>query len=69
MVVVVVVVIVVVVEIVVVEFMLCLNGGGGGGGTITGMFAKLSYVDVRANRGICTAECNAYSCLKGGPGE
>lgn len=33
------------------------------------MFAKLAFTELRADRGVCTAECGTYACLKGGPGE
>lgn len=31
------------------------------------MFAKLSMTELRARQGVCSAECNTYSCYKGGP--
>lgn len=33
------------------------------------MFAKLSILELRADRGVCTAECSSYACLKGSAGE
>ena len=38
-------------------------------GGMNGMFAKLSMVELRAQRGICSATCNTYHCYKGGPSE
>jgi transcriptional regulator with AAA-type ATPase domain/NAD-dependent dihydropyrimidine dehydrogenase PreA subunit len=36
-------------------------------GGMNGMFAKLSMTELRAQQGICSAECNTYQCYKGGP--
>lgn len=38
-------------------------------GGMNGMFAKLAVIELRADRGVCTAECSTYACIKGGPGE
>lgn len=36
-------------------------------GGMNGMFAKLSMTELRAQQGICSAECTTYQCYKGGP--
>ncbi|NEN97749.1 MAG: cyclic nucleotide-binding domain-containing protein, partial [Moorea sp. SIO3I7] len=36
-------------------------------GGMNGMFAKLSITELRAQQGICSAECSTYQCYKGGP--
>ncbi|MGK7910157.1 MAG: sigma 54-interacting transcriptional regulator [Synechococcus sp.] len=36
-------------------------------GGMNGLFAKLSMTELRAQRGICSAECTTYQCYKGGP--
>jgi len=36
-------------------------------GGMNGMFAKLAFTELRAKRGVCTASCTTYACLKGGP--
>lgn len=36
-------------------------------GGMNGMFAKLSMTELRAQQGICGAECTTYQCYKGGP--
>ncbi|MEO1592684.1 MAG: cyclic nucleotide-binding domain-containing protein [Cyanobacteria bacterium J06632_22] len=36
-------------------------------GGMNGLFAKLSMVELRAQRGICSATCTTYQCYKGGP--
>ncbi len=38
-------------------------------GGMNGMFAKLSMIELRAQQGTCSAECNTYHCYKGGPKE
>jgi transcriptional regulator with AAA-type ATPase domain/NAD-dependent dihydropyrimidine dehydrogenase PreA subunit len=38
-------------------------------GGMNGLFAKLSMVELRAQRGICSATCQTYHCYKGGPAE
>ena len=38
-------------------------------GGMNGMFAKLSIIELRAQQGTCSAECNTYHCYKGGPAE
>ena len=38
-------------------------------GGMNGLFAKLSMIELRAQRGICSATCNTYHCYKGGPAE
>ena len=35
-------------------------------GGMNGLFAKLSMTELRAQRGICSAECTTYQCYKGG---
>jgi transcriptional regulator with AAA-type ATPase domain/NAD-dependent dihydropyrimidine dehydrogenase PreA subunit len=35
-------------------------------GGMNGLFAKLSMTELRAQQGICSAECNTYQCYKGG---
>ena len=35
-------------------------------GGMNGMFAKLSLTELRAQQGICSAECTTYQCYKGG---
>jgi polyferredoxin len=37
-------------------------------GGMNGMFAKLAIVELRGARGVCTAECSTYGCVRGGPG-
>jgi polyferredoxin len=37
-------------------------------GGMNGMFAKLAVVELRAARGVCTAECSSYGCVRGGAG-
>lgn len=36
-------------------------------GGMNGLFAKLSMTELRAQQGICSAECSTYQCYKGGP--
>ncbi|HIK31248.1 MAG TPA: sigma 54-interacting transcriptional regulator [Oscillatoriales cyanobacterium M59_W2019_021] len=36
-------------------------------GGMNGLFAKLSMTELRAQQGICAAECTTYQCYKGGP--
>ncbi|NEO37173.1 MAG: cyclic nucleotide-binding domain-containing protein [Moorea sp. SIOASIH] len=36
-------------------------------GGMNGMFAKLAITELRAQQGICSAECSTYQCYKGGP--
>ncbi|MDY6940377.1 MAG: sigma 54-interacting transcriptional regulator [Cyanobacteriota bacterium] len=36
-------------------------------GGMNGLFAKLSMTELRAQKGICSAECSTYQCYKGGP--
>ncbi|WP_017306287.1 sigma 54-interacting transcriptional regulator [Spirulina subsalsa] len=36
-------------------------------GGMNGLFAKLSITELRAQTGICAAECTTYQCYKGGP--
>lgn len=36
-------------------------------GGMNGLFAKLSIIELRAQQGICSAECTTYQCYKGGP--
>jgi transcriptional regulator with AAA-type ATPase domain/NAD-dependent dihydropyrimidine dehydrogenase PreA subunit len=36
-------------------------------GGMNGLFAKLSMIELRAQRGICSATCTTYHCYKGGP--
>lgn len=36
-------------------------------GGMNGLFAKLSITELRAQQGICSAECTTYQCYKGGP--
>ncbi|PHV61062.1 sigma 54-interacting transcriptional regulator [Cyanobacterium aponinum] len=36
-------------------------------GGMNGMFAKLAITELRAQQGICSAECTTYQCYKGGP--
>ncbi|MBD2104369.1 sigma 54-interacting transcriptional regulator [Leptolyngbya sp. FACHB-261] len=36
-------------------------------GGMNGLFAKLSMVELRAQQGVCSAECTTYQCYKGGP--
>ena len=38
-------------------------------GGMNGMMAKLAFVELRADRGVCTAECTSYACINGGPGQ
>lgn len=38
-------------------------------GGMNGLFAKLSMVELRAQKGICSATCKTYHCYKGGPAE
>ena len=38
-------------------------------GGMNGMFAKLAFVELRADRGVCTAECSSYACINGGAGQ
>lgn len=33
------------------------------------MFAKLAVVELRADRGVCSAECSSYACIKGSCGQ
>jgi len=37
-------------------------------GGMNGMFAKLSMLELRGVRGVCTAECSTYGCVRGGAG-
>lgn len=36
-------------------------------GGMNGLFAKLAMTELRAQQGICSAECTTYQCYKGGP--
>ncbi len=36
-------------------------------GGMNGLYAKLSAIELRAQQGICSAECTTYQCYKGGP--
>ena len=36
-------------------------------GGMNGLFAKLSMVELRGQRGVCSATCTTYQCYKGGP--
>jgi len=36
-------------------------------GGMNGLYAKLSMTELRAQQGICSAECTTYQCYKGGP--
>jgi polyferredoxin len=36
-------------------------------GGMNGMFAKLAVIELRGVRGVCTAECSTYGCVRGGP--
>jgi transcriptional regulator with AAA-type ATPase domain/NAD-dependent dihydropyrimidine dehydrogenase PreA subunit len=36
-------------------------------GGMNGLFAKLSMTELRAQQGICSADCTTYQCYKGGP--
>ncbi len=36
-------------------------------GGMNGLFAKLSFLELRAQQGICAATCTTYQCYKGGP--
>ncbi|MGB5896945.1 MAG: sigma 54-interacting transcriptional regulator [Geitlerinemataceae cyanobacterium] len=36
-------------------------------GGMNGLFAKLSMTELRAKKGICSAECTTYQCYQGGP--
>ena len=36
-------------------------------GGMNGLFAKLAVTELRAQKGICSAECTTYQCYKGGP--
>lgn len=36
-------------------------------GGMNGLFAKLAITELRAQQGICSAECTTYQCYKGGP--
>ena len=36
-------------------------------GGLNGMFAKLSMTELRARQGVCSAQCDTYTCYKGGP--
>ena len=36
-------------------------------GGMNGLFAKLSMTELRAERGVCSAECKAGNCYKGSP--
>ncbi|MEA5464403.1 cyclic nucleotide-binding domain-containing protein [Leptothoe sp. PORK10 BA2] len=36
-------------------------------GGMNGLFAKLSMVELRGQRGVCSASCSTYQCYKGGP--
>ncbi|MEM9980110.1 MAG: sigma 54-interacting transcriptional regulator, partial [Cyanobacteria bacterium P01_D01_bin.2] len=36
-------------------------------GGMNGLFAKLSMIELRGQRGVCAASCNTYQCYKGGP--
>lgn len=38
-------------------------------GGMNGLFAKLSILELRAQAGICSGNCNSYACFKGGPAE
>lgn len=36
-------------------------------GGMNGLMAKLSLLELRARQGVCSAECDTYTCYKGGP--
>ncbi len=36
-------------------------------GGMNGLFAKLSLIELRAQQGVCSAECTTYQCYRGGP--
>ncbi|MGQ9836643.1 MAG: sigma 54-interacting transcriptional regulator [Cyanobacteriota bacterium] len=36
-------------------------------GGMNGLYAKLAMTELRAQQGICSAECTTYQCYKGGP--
>ncbi len=36
-------------------------------GAMNGLYAKLAITELRAQQGICSAECTTYQCYKGGP--
>ncbi len=36
-------------------------------GGMNGLYGKLSMIELRAQQGICSAECTTYQCYKGGP--
>lgn len=36
-------------------------------GGMNGLFAKLSATELRAEQGVCSAQCSSYGCYKGGP--
>ena len=36
-------------------------------GGMNGMFAKISGTEIRAEQGVCSAQCSSYGCFKGGP--
>ena len=36
-------------------------------GGMNGLFAKLSIIELRGQRGVCSASCTTYQCYKGGP--
>ncbi len=36
-------------------------------GGMNGLFAKLSATEIRAEQGVCSAQCSTYGCFKGGP--
>ena len=36
-------------------------------GGMNGLFAKISATELRAEQGVCSAQCSSYGCYKGGP--
>lgn len=36
-------------------------------GGMNGLFAKISATELRAEQGVCSAQCSTYGCFKGGP--
>lgn len=36
-------------------------------GGMNGLYAKLALTELRAEQGVCSAECSTYGCYKGGP--
>lgn len=31
---------------------------------MNGLFAKLAFTELRARKGVCTATCSTYGCIK-----